>query len=261
MRAAVEATKDIGLAVMATTFSLIVVFLPVSFMSSVSGRFLYQFGITATVAILVSLVISFSLTPMMSSRLLHEGAQSESHDASRRGMYGVVERVYMRLLGWSMRHRLVIAALALAVIASSVPLFQMVRMEYLPSSVDEGEFEMSVTAPEGASLASMQAVLDRVYQEVSSLPGVRHVVTLVGSGYLRSVNSSRVYVRLVDVEDRVFSLAALVDDPGGPAAGRLQGRLFAARRDERRAREDEALHRPAGPRRQHPRALHRHRAV
>src|SRR5437763_14280131 len=70
MEAAREATKDIGLAVLATTLSLVVIFLPVSFMSSISGRFLYQFGITAAVAILVSLLVSFTLTPMMSSRLL-----------------------------------------------------------------------------------------------------------------------------------------------------------------------------------------------
>ena len=208
MQAAVEGTKDIGLAVMATTFSLIVVFLPVSFMSSVSGRFLYQFGITATVAILVSLVISFSLTPMMSSRLLSAN-QTLAHGGSRRGLYARVESVYMTLLEWAMRRRAVVVALALAVVAASIPLFQVVRTEYLPTGVDEGEFDMSITAPEGTSLASMQVVLEKVYQEVSTLPGVEHMVTLVGTGYLRNVNSARAYVRLVDVEDRVFSLPRL----------------------------------------------------
>lgn len=210
MRAAVEATKDIGLAVMATTFSLIVVFLPVSFMSSVSGRFLYQFGITATVAILVSLVISFSLTPMMSSRLL-SADKTMAQGGSRRGLYAVVEQVYMAILGWSMGHRLVVATLAVAVIVSIWPLMGMVRTEYIPMNVDEGEFEMSVTAPEGTSLASMQEVLRQVYGELKDLPGVRHVVTLVGTGYLRNVNGSRVYVRLEDVENRVFSFSRLVE--------------------------------------------------
>ena len=210
MRAAVEATRDIGLAVMATTFSLIVVFLPVSFMSSVSGRFLYQFGITASVAILVSLVISFSLTPMMSSRLL-SAEKTMAHGGSRRGLYGAIERFYMGVLGWSMRHRVVVSGLALAVIVSIWPLMRMVRTEYIPMNVDEAEFEMSVTAPEGTSLASMQDVLRKVYAELKDLPGVRHVVTLAGSGYLRSVNSSRVYVRLEDVESRVFSFTRLVE--------------------------------------------------
>src|SRR5439155_16871941 len=86
-QAAVLATRDIGLAVMATTLSLVVIFLPVSFMSSVSGRFLYSFGVTAAVAILVSLLISFSLTPMMSSRMLSLGHGIGGKN-SRAGFYG-----------------------------------------------------------------------------------------------------------------------------------------------------------------------------
>src|SRR5882724_2120801 len=104
--AAREATADIGLAVMATTFSLVVIFVPVSFMSSISGRFLYQFGITAAVSVLVSLLVSFSLTPMMSARLLKvEDAASHSHDAakSRKGFYGLIDRVYTRMLAVAMR--------------------------------------------------------------------------------------------------------------------------------------------------------------
>src|SRR5215467_274875 len=85
--AAREATAEIGLAVMATTLSLVVIFVPVSFMSSISGRFLYQFGITAAVSVMVSLLVSFTLTPMMSSRLLRIEEAAGGHDAahSRRG--------------------------------------------------------------------------------------------------------------------------------------------------------------------------------
>ncbi|MFN0103488.1 MAG: efflux RND transporter permease subunit [Bryobacteraceae bacterium] len=206
-QAAILATRDIGLAVMATTFSLIVVFLPVSFMSSISGRFLYSFGVTAAVAILVSLLVSFSLTPMMCSRLLRAGGGE--HKASRQGLYAWMERGYMRLLGWSMRHRLLIAGLGIVTMAATVPLFRMVRQEYLPTSVDESEFEMSINATEGTSLSSMEAVLDRVYAELSGMPGIRHMVCLVGTGYLQAVNSARVYIRLEDVEHRVFSLSRL----------------------------------------------------
>ena len=206
-QAAILATRDIGMAVMATTFSLIVVFLPVSFMSSISGRFLYSFGVTATVAILVSLLVSFSLTPMMCSRLLRRGGAD--HGKSRDGLYEWMERGYMRLLAWAMRHRLLIAALGIVTMAATVPLFRMVRQEYLPTNVDESEFEMSINAPEGTSLSSMEAVLDRVYQELNGMPGIKHMVCLVGTGYLQAVNSARVYIRLVDVEDRVFSLSRL----------------------------------------------------
>ena len=152
--AARAATAEIGLAVMATTFSLVVIFVPVSFMSSISGRFLYQFGFTAAVAVLVSLLVSFTLTPMMSARLLRgaDGREPKSAGAeprSRSGFYGRIDRGYMRVLRWALAHRLVVAGLAVLVIASSVPLYKVVRQEYLPSNVDEGEFDVRVTAPEG----------------------------------------------------------------------------------------------------------------
>ncbi len=204
MRAAVEATKDIGLAVMATTLSLVVVFLPVSFMSSVSGRFLFSFGLTATVAILVSLVVSFSLTPMMSSRLL-AGHSQGTHADSRGGFYSWVERTYLSTLGWSMRHRATVACLALAVVASSVPFYRLVKQEYLPTNVDESEFELSVVAPEGTSLASMQEVLKRVEADVRPLPGVKHMLSIVGIGHLSAVNNARCFVRIQDGEERVLS--------------------------------------------------------
>src|SRR5437867_2078151 len=156
-QAAILATKDIGLAVMATTLSLVVIFLPVSFMSSVSGRFLYSFGVTAAVAILVSLLVSFSLTPMMSSRMLSVG--HGGHGDSRSGFYAWIDRVYTKLLWWAMGHRWIVAACAAIVMASSIPLYHFVRQEYIPTNVDESEFEISVSAPEGASLSSMEEML------------------------------------------------------------------------------------------------------
>src|SRR5688572_1079217 len=148
--AAREATADIGLAVMATTFSLVVIFVPVSFMSSISGRFLYQFGLTASVSVLVSLLVSFTLTPMMSARLLRaEDAGVAGSPGSRGGFYARVDRGYEATLGWSMRHRTAIVVLSLLVIAASWPLYRLVKQEYVPSDVDEGEFEAIVIAPEG----------------------------------------------------------------------------------------------------------------
>src|SRR5713226_2473640 len=112
--AAREATRDIGLAVMATTFSLVVIFVPVSFMSSISGRFLYQFGLTAAVSVLVSLLVSFSLTPMMCARLLRQedaaaGGGPYGEARSRAGFYAWIDRGYTWTLSWSMRHRAVFA--------------------------------------------------------------------------------------------------------------------------------------------------------
>ncbi|MCC7341817.1 MAG: efflux RND transporter permease subunit [Bryobacterales bacterium] len=204
MEAAREATADIGLAVLATTLSLVVIFVPVSFMSSVSGRFLYQFGITAAVAIMVSLLVSFSLTPMMSARLLRREDAGDSH--SREGYYGYIDRAYAAMLRFVLRHRVVVSMLGLAVILSSIPLYKIVRQEYLPGDIDEHEFEVSVTAPETASLASMSQALEGVEGDLMKIPAVRVVLSEVGGSYMARVNTARLYVRIAPIEERVFSI-------------------------------------------------------
>ncbi|MDT7543650.1 MAG: hypothetical protein QOE33_3554 [Acidobacteriota bacterium] len=215
MEAAREATADIGLAVLATTFSLVVIFLPVSFMSSISGRFLYQFGITAAVAILVSLLVSFTLTPMMSARLLRaEDAtkggghgKGETHDAtsSRAGFYGYVERFYLRLLALAMRHRMAVVVVALAVVASSVPLYHAVKQEYIPSDVDEAEFDIQINAPEGTSLSVMDEAMRSIEKDLETTPGVRLVLSGVGGSFLGGVNQGSAYVRIAPHDERTLS--------------------------------------------------------
>jgi HAE1 family hydrophobic/amphiphilic exporter-1 len=211
--AAREATAEIGLAVMATTLSLVVIFVPVSFMSSISGRFLYQFGITAAVAILVSLLVSFTLTPMMSARLLRAG-DGGGHRDSRRGFYAWIDRGYTALLAWAMGRRWFVAGLALLVVASSVPLYHMVRQEYVPGNADEGEFELSLTAPEGTGLEAMVEVSRRIEAEVLSVPGVKFVLATAGGGStLSSVNNARYYVGLLPHAERTFQWKRLLQWP------------------------------------------------
>src|SRR5512139_434938 len=211
--AARAATSDIGMAVTATTFSLVVIFIPVSFMSSISGRFLYQFGITAAVAVLVSLLVSFTLTPMMSARLLGTGeAQPRAPGEaprSRSEFYGRLDSGYTRVLGLAIRHRLLVSLISLAVIFSAVPLYKMLRQDYLPGNVDEGEFNVNVVAPQGTSLASMDEIMLAVDRELRSVPGVRMVLETAGGGFIGAVNEGRAYVRLTPHEDRVFSLGLL----------------------------------------------------
>ncbi|MDX6484310.1 MAG: hypothetical protein QOE95_2081 [Gaiellaceae bacterium] len=222
MEAAREATADIGLAVLATTLSLVVIFLPVSFMSSISGRFLYQFGITAAVAIMVSLLVSFTLTPMMSARLLraedasghggghHDGEYTEGAKAgSRRGFYSYIDRAYTRLLTFSMRHRLTVSVLALLVIASSVPLYRAVKQEFIPSNVDEAEFEVSVNAPEGTNLSSMNETMLAMEQDIMKTLGVRVVLASAGGSFLGGVNQSDMFIRIAPHEERTLSLSRL----------------------------------------------------
>jgi len=210
--AAREATRDIGLAVLATTLSLVVIFLPVSFMSSISGRFLYQFGITAAVAILVSLLVSFTLTPMMSSRLIRvKDSQSGGHQTadSRKGFYRWIDRGYTAMLALAMRHRIAVSVLAILVILSSVPLYRAVKQEFIPTNVDEAEFEVSVNGPEGTNLAVMNETMAAVEKDILSTPGVRLVLSNAGGSFLGGVNQGGAYVRIAPHEERTFSLSRL----------------------------------------------------
>ena len=208
--AARAATDDIGLAVMATTFSLVVIFIPVSFMSSISGRFLYQFGITAAVAVLVSLLVSFTLTPMMSARLLGgDTAGTEGAPRSRGGFYRRIDAGYGRLLSLALRHRGVVALLSVAVILSAIPLYGVIRQDYLPANADEGEFNVNVTAPQGTSLAAMDGIMSDIVAEIRTVPGVRLVLSTAGGGFIGGVSDGRAYVRLAPHEERIFSLTRL----------------------------------------------------
>jgi HAE1 family hydrophobic/amphiphilic exporter-1 len=186
-----------------------VIFLPVSFMSSISGRFLYQFGITAAVAILVSLLVSFTLTPMMSSRLIRVSDAKGGHEApsSRRGFYRFIDGAYSHMLAFAMRHRLAVAIVAIAVVLTSVPLYRSVKQEFIPTNVDEAEFEVSVTGPEGTNLAVMNSVITAMEKDMLETPGVRLVLSSAGGGFLGGVNQGNAYVRIAPHEERTLSFS------------------------------------------------------
>jgi HAE1 family hydrophobic/amphiphilic exporter-1 len=218
--AARAATAEIGLAVLATTLSLVVIFVPVSFMSSISGRFLYQFGITAAVAVLVSLLVSFTLTPMMSARMLRAEDAAASHGgehghgeaaaASRRGFYARIDARYAAMLEWSMAHRRTVALVALVIVLAAIPLYALVRQEYMPTDLDEAEFDVGVTAPEGTSLAAIDEAMRAVEAEVRASRGVRLTLTTAGGGFLGGVNQGSIYVRIAPHSERTFSPGRLL---------------------------------------------------
>lgn len=206
MRASIEGTREIGPAVLATTLSLVIVFLPVSFLSSVTGRMLFQFGVTATVAILISMLISFSLTPMMCSRLLRDGSQQPSADvSSRRGFYRWIETAYLWMLAKSLRYRWGVLCIILLVIGANYPLAQRVPRDYVPLNVDESEFEVSVEAITGTSLQAMRSLIDRVEEELTDVSGIETVLTTVGTRGFGDVNRAGFFVRLLDSPQRTWS--------------------------------------------------------
>ncbi len=214
--AAREATADIGLAVMATTFSLVVIFVPVSFMSSISGRFLYQFGLTAAVAVLVSLLVSFTLTPMMCARLLRTedataGGEHGGGAGSRGGFYAWLDRGYTWSLRLAMRHRWVVVVVSVVVLASTVPIYRQVKQEYIPTDVDESEFEVLVFGPEGMSLAAMDEAMQALAREAQSTKGVALTLASAGGSFLARVNQGYMYIRTVPHTERTVSLHRLWD--------------------------------------------------
>ena len=208
--AAREATAEIALPVVATTLSLVVIFIPVSFMSSISGRFLYQFGFTAAAAILVSLLVSFTLTPMMSARMLKGQTESHGPAASRRGFYARIDRIYMRLLDISMRRRPAVVAITVVVMLSAIPLYGLVQQEYIPSNIDEAEFDVFVLGPESISITAMNDAVMAVEQEVRQTPGVQFVLATVGGTFVGRVNQASLYVRMAPHAERVFSFPRLL---------------------------------------------------
>jgi hydrophobic/amphiphilic exporter-1 (mainly G- bacteria), HAE1 family len=220
-QAAIEGTREIGLAVMATTLSLLAVFLPVGFMGGIVGRFMSSFGLTSSFAIAVSLLVSFTLTPTLAARLIkRKEDRIHSTDEGKRNytvaefkdkynqaqskasrFYRPIDRTYTRLLTWSMAHRWVVVTACVVVILSIVPLFMLVGKNFLPVD-DQAQFELNVRAPEGYTLSSTSALAERIAADVRKLPGVLDTLTTIGGGQQEQVNSASIYVKLKPIEDR-----------------------------------------------------------
>ncbi|HTQ44087.1 MAG TPA: efflux RND transporter permease subunit [Polyangiaceae bacterium] len=211
MVAAVNATKEIGLAVMATTLSLVAVFLPVAFMGGIPGRFLRSFGVTMAFSIAVSMLVSFTLTPMMSSRWLkmHAGAKSIGEKVVD-AFYRPIERVYGAVLRFCMRHRWIVVGAALLTLGSCVPIAQAAPKGFLPVN-DEARFQISVRAPEGTSLEETRLLGARIARDVRENPNVALTLETVGDDNAQTRNLATVYVGLIDPEQRKLTQNDLMD--------------------------------------------------
>jgi len=241
--ASLGATKEITLAVVATTFSLVVIFLPIAFMSGRVGRFFASFGVTTAVAILMSMLVCFTLTPMLCSRFLklskkarEAAAQGLSHHSG--GIYGrIVERPYLAILRWSMRRRWAIVLATVLVVASLFPfpfgrwlsfgsperaqtlsfldwrgLSGMIGLDFIPKD-DQSEFEIAITTPEGWTLARTSETCAHIENALRGMPEVVHVMTTIGdttgkvSKGQGDVTQASIYVRLVELTERAQSKA------------------------------------------------------
>ena len=216
-RAAIEATKEITLAVVATTISLVIIFVPIAFMTGYARRYVNQFGWTMAFAVMVSMLVSFTLTPMLSSRMLkrlshkRRGGSADpanpqpptpnpqpEHTSKDVRFFGWMDRAYGRLLGWSLSHRMVIVGVALVTFALTFPLNAMVGRDWIPPD-DQSEFQVSMNWPEGTSIEGTSKQALEVAERIKQIPEVDFVNPYIHEGIS---SHNHIYVRLVDVSQR-----------------------------------------------------------
>jgi len=220
-QASLDGTQEIGLAVLATTLSIVAVFMPIGFMGGIIGKFFHEFGLTIVAAVLISMFVSFTLDPMLSS-VWHDPS-IDTHGKPQGGWYGrTIGRVtgafdratdalidaYQAILRRALGHRLVTVVLAVVVFATSIAMVPLLGTEFVPKS-DFSETTLNFYTPMGSSLEVTEAKARQVEAIVRAQPEVRYTLTTINTGNAPGKISASVYVRLVDRKDRDKSVDAL----------------------------------------------------
>jgi len=235
--AAKSATSEIGLAVLATTFTLVAVFVPVAFMEGIVGRFFYEFGITISVAVLVSLFVAFTLTPMLSSRWL----KVEDEHLSKEGnilhkilyyfnhSFEYLNDKYQKLLGWALRHRVMVVVMSVVIFVGSMMMAGMLGSSFFPES-DNAQFTVVVNASPGTSLEQTSIICERIEDKLRTRPEVTNILTTVG-GENVPVNKATILVKTLKKKERDKSISKIMSElrkdlkyiPGALISFRTQG--------------------------------------
>jgi len=208
MAAARKGTSEIALAVLATSLSLVVIFVPVAFMGGIVGRFFSSFGLTVAFAILVSLFVSFTLTPMLCARFLvlehGTGASSKSG-----WIYQVIDSIYGVALRFALRHRFLTMFVCVLVMFSTIPIAATMGVNMVPRD-DQSEFQISILTPEGYTLQRTTHVVQEIEVRMKTLPGVTHQFTTVGeiNGGGKGqgdVTRASIHAAIIPLEERKYS--------------------------------------------------------
>jgi len=214
--ASLKGTKEIGLAVVATTLAIVSVFLPVAFMDGMIGRFFYQFGMTVSVAVLISLFVSFTLDPMLSS-VWHDPSIGRKPRGPLCWLMRLVDQamaatmaVYRPVLRFSLRRRWVAVVTAIGVFAGSFALVPMIGVEFIPNA-DLGQISVRMTAPVGSSLDYTETKLRQVETALGEFPEVDYLYSTVAGGQAAGKNEASIFVSLKPIETRSRSAMALGD--------------------------------------------------
>ena len=231
-RASMDGTSEIGLAVLATTFSIVAVFLPIGFMGGIIGKFFHEFGITIVAAVLISMFVSFTLDPMLSSIWHDPSIKPKGTTPGPPNFYdrsigrvtgwfeGATESLagtYQRILRWALFHKLSTLALALIIFISSIFMVPLLGTEFVPKA-DFSETSLTFYTPVGSSLEATEAKAKQVDAIVRSFPEVRYTLATINTGNAQGKMYASLYIRLVDRKSRQRS----ADDIAAALRQRLQ---------------------------------------
>lgn len=219
--AAMEGTQEIGLAVLATTLSIVAVFLPIGFMGGIIGKFFHEFGITMVAAVLISMFVSFTLDPMLSS-VWHDPSTLRQAQGERSLYDRTVGRVtgwfdrfqddladtYQSTLRWSLKHKLATLGVALATFIGSLFVLPLLGTEFVPKA-DFSETSLSFHTPVGSSLQATEAKTREVEAILRQFPEVKYTLSTLNTGNAQGTMYASVYVRLVDRKERTLSADAM----------------------------------------------------
>jgi HAE1 family hydrophobic/amphiphilic exporter-1 len=216
-QAASEATAEIGLAVVATTLSLVVIFLPVVFITGQIGQYLLAFGIASATAILISMFVSFTLTPALCAIWLRpQDAGNEAHQSKKKGFYARLDNMYGHMLEWSLRHRFIMLMVATAVSASAVLLFPRIGTELVPED-DQSEFNVSVNLPRGTTLDRTAEYVKEIEPLLLQTNNVQTVFTNI------QPNQANYLIGLVPLEERNVSQQDMIREVRGKLQRKFPG--------------------------------------
>ena len=221
--AAMDGTQEIGLAVLATTLSIVAVFMPIGFMGGIIGKFFHEFGITIVAAVMISMFVSFTLDPMLSS-VWHDpsihahGQRTEPvtfYDKTIGRVTGWFDRAtdalaegYQRILRWSLVHKLATLFIALGIFVLSIFMVPLLGTEFVPKA-DFSETTVNFYTPVGSSLEATEAKARQVEGILRELPEVRYTLATINTGSAQGKMYASIYVRLVDRKDRSRSVDAM----------------------------------------------------
>lgn len=199
--AALVGAKEIGLAAFAITMSIIAVFLPVAFMKGIIGRFFYQFGMTVTFSVLISLFVAFTLTPMLASRLLKTSSHKTKLSRWIENLLNGLDKGYKKILVLTLSYRKTTLALAIVMLLGTLFLGKYLRSEFIPLE-DRNEFFIKVRTPLGSSLAVTDEAIKKILAEISQQPWLKYTFSTIGSDSFNKVNEGIVYVKMIEKDSR-----------------------------------------------------------